>query len=187
MAMLWGYCVRFTFRAVKLLDYRAEQSQLEGSPNPFAHLVLAHLSAQETRRNPGERLAAKLASVRRLYGLGYDRDQVLRLFRFIDWVLRLPDELERRFWDELQTYEEVERMPYITSVERIGREEGFREGLLAGLELALKLKFGEADQSIVPEIRALSDVTVIQKVYARIETATTVDEVRGVYHSSGAS
>src|SRR5205814_356023 len=120
-AELWGYGVRFTFRAVKLSDYRAQLAQLETSHNPFAAIVLAHLRAQETRRDPGARLAAKLALVRRLYNLGYNREQILGIFRFIDWVMRLPDDLSRQFWVELQRLEANEQMPYITSVERIGR------------------------------------------------------------------
>ncbi len=92
-------------------------------------------------------------------------------------------------------------MPYITSVERIGREEGrkegleegrqkgrqegrhegLREGLLDGIELAMKLKFGEAGQSIVPEIRELVDLSIIRAVYTSIEDATAVDDIRRVY------
>jgi hypothetical protein len=49
---LWGYGVRFTFRSVKLLDYRARVTELEDNRNPFATIVLAHLRAQETRGNP---------------------------------------------------------------------------------------------------------------------------------------
>jgi hypothetical protein len=183
---------------VKLLDYRQDLTQLEASTNPFAIIVLAHLTAQETRRDPEARLQAKLAVVRRLYELGYNRVQILRLFRFIDWVLRLPDELEDRFWNDWQAYEVEHRMRYVTSVERIGRREGLKEGLAKGrregrqegrqeglqeglrrgLELAVKLKFGVAADSVIPEIRRLTDAAFIQTVYDRLETAATVDEVR---------
>jgi hypothetical protein len=72
-------------------------------------------------------------------------------------------------------------MPYITSVERIGREEGLREGLLEGIELALTLKFGPAGQELLPEIRELTDLTVIRAVQAAAIAARTVDEVRKIY------
>jgi hypothetical protein len=35
-------------------------------------------------------------------------------------MLRLPKELEERIWNEMQVYEEERKMPYVTSVERIG-------------------------------------------------------------------
>jgi len=157
---------------------------------------LAHLKAQETRRDPRARLRAKLAVMRRLYARGYKREHILGLFRFIDWVMRLPEDLERAFWSDWREYEEEKQMRYVTSVERIGREEGreqgreegrqegLSEGLLAGIELALKLKFGPAGQEIIPEIRRLTGLALIRAVYARIETATTIDDVRQVYQSN---
>jgi hypothetical protein len=200
-ADLWGYGVRFTFRAVKLLDYRANLTQLEENRNPFATIVLAHLRAQESRRDPNARMGMKLDVLRRLYAQGYNREQIVGLFRFVDWLMALPPELERRFRAELEAFEQEQTMPYITSVERIGREEGreeglqagreeglqvgreegMREGLLAGIELALRIKFGSAGQELVPEIRQIIDLTTIRAIHDRIEAAQTIDDVRRVY------
>jgi flagellar biosynthesis/type III secretory pathway protein FliH len=119
---------------------------------------------------------AKWIFTRRLYDLGYSREAIIDLFRFIDWLLQLPDALEDRFWAAVQQYEEQQRMSYITSVERIGmrkgleqgleqgRQEGRRESLLDGIALALELKFGAESQPIMAEIREIADLTVIQAV-----------------------
>ena len=60
-----------------------------------------------------------------------------RLFGLIDWMMRLPQELEEAFESELLAHEQEKRMPYISSVERNtlerGREEGRGEGLLEGV------------------------------------------------------
>jgi hypothetical protein len=82
--------VQFTYRVVRLLDYRANLAQLEDSRNPFATIVLAHLRDQETRQSPNVRLAAKVTVLRRLYTRSYNREQIVGLFRFIDWLLALP-------------------------------------------------------------------------------------------------
>jgi len=103
---LWGCSMRFTYPIVKLRDYQARREELEASQNPFATVVLAHLAAQDTRRNVVRRQQAKLALTRRLYERGYSRARVLSLFRFIDWVLQLPSEQERAFWQEIRAYEE---------------------------------------------------------------------------------
>jgi len=194
---LWGYGVQFTFRSIKLLDYRAHLSQLEDSRNPFATIVLAHLQAQQTRQDPRARLQAKLQMLRRLYGQGYNREQIIGLFRFIDWLLALPPALAEQFWDEVAILEQEEKMPYITSVERIGiekgleqgrqegrqegLEQGLRQGLLDGIALALKIKFGAASAEILLEIQALSSLDAIRAVYTQIETAQTLDDVRRSY------
>jgi len=59
---------------------------------------------------------------------------VLELFRFLDWVLVLPEAAEDRLWAELQQYEEQQVMRYVTSVERIGIKKGIQQGLQQGLQ-----------------------------------------------------
>jgi predicted transposase YdaD len=59
---------------------------------------------------------------------------VLNLFNFIDWILGLPKALEIEFWQELQAYEQERKVPYITSVERIGYDRGKEEGREEGRE-----------------------------------------------------
>ncbi len=68
----------------------------------------------------------------------YERQDVLELFRFIDWVLSLPKGLEERFWQELNRFEERRQMQYVTSVERIGIEKGIQKGRKEGEEILLK-------------------------------------------------
>lgn len=124
---LWGCKVSFNFPIVKLLNYQARWDELEASSNPFATVVMAHLKAQETRRNLLEREHAKFILTRRLYDLGYNREQIIRLFHCIDWLMRLPDDLDQQFWRDVQQYEEEQKMPYVSSVERIGIEKGLMQ------------------------------------------------------------
>lgn len=192
-AAWWGCGVRFWFPVVKLVDYRDRLAALAAERNPFATVVLAHLAAEATRRDPTERQRSKFAQVRRLYELGYGREEVLQLFRLIDWLIRLPEGLERAFWREVQTYEEERQMPYITSVERLGIEQGLqqgrlegeaagrRAGLLAGLMVALEVKFGAAGQVVAGELGEIADEAVLTAVGERLRTAMTVEEVRAVY------
>jgi hypothetical protein len=135
-----GTTLQFQFNAVKLLDYQTQTAQLEASDNPFAVVVLAHLQAQATRQNNQQRKQVKFALVRQLYERGYNRQQVLDLFRFIDWVLNLPESLKREFWQDLRTFEEERRMPYITSVEEIGFERGEKSLIVRQLSRRLRLK-----------------------------------------------
>ena len=76
-------------------------------------------------------------------------------------------------------------MPYITSIERLGREEGLQEGLRAGLldgiEPMLRLKFGTASGEAMLEIRQLTDLGIIRAVLEQIESSHTIEAVREVY------
>src|SRR5439155_8660187 len=108
------------FPMVKLLDYRADWASLEASRNPFATVVMAHLTAQDTRQDMQRRASTKWTLTRRLFHLGFSQEAIIDLFRFIDWLIQLPEELEASFWAAVQQYEEEHRVSYITSVERIG-------------------------------------------------------------------
>src|SRR5712691_1275020 len=135
---LWGCRVGIEFPVVKLRDYTARWDVLEASDNPFATVVMAHLQARATRRDPEGRLQWKLRLVRRLYERGYARQDVLELLRFIDWVLTLPAGLEARLQAELMQLERERQMPYITSFERMGIEKGLQQGIHQGEVTVLK-------------------------------------------------
>lgn len=182
---LFGCRVDFQFPIVKLLDYKQRQADLLASRNPFATVVMAHLAALETRNNRLERKQQKLALTRRLYEQGFERENIIDLFQFIDWMLTLPSELEKEFWQEFREYEETIRMRYVTSVERIGIEQGIeqgiKQGLIKGISLGLKLKFGESGQSLLPEIESIGDVDLLSTILEAIETVATVEQLRQVY------
>ncbi|HMV47006.1 MAG TPA: DUF4351 domain-containing protein [Blastocatellia bacterium] len=54
---------------------------------------------------------------------------MLKLFRFLDWLVWLPKELQEKYEDDLVRYEEEKRMPYVTSIELRGIEKGRVEGI----------------------------------------------------------
>lgn len=135
---VWGCRMELLFPVVKLRDYNDSWAELEASPNPFATVVMAHLETRATRGDAEARLHSKTRLVRRLYERGLSREEVLRLFRFIDWIMGLPEELKHQFLESHTRFEEELKMPYVTTVERIGIEKGFKEGLEVGTEHGLR-------------------------------------------------
>jgi len=98
--------------------------------------------------------------IRRLYESGYSRPEVVNLFRFIDWVMILPEGLKQAFWTELRTYEEERQMPYITSVEEIGFARGLEAGEERGKQqLILRLlnrRVGEVPEALQQQVERLT-------------------------------
>ena len=177
---LWGCEIGFKFPVVKLLDYKERWSELEESQNPFATVVMAHLKAQETRRNPAGRLQWKSSLVKGLYERGFRREDILELFRFIDWLMALPENLELRFSEEIMRYEEEKQMPYITSIEQIGIEKGIQQGLLQKAKEdvigILETRFAEAPQSIIAAINDINDLSILKKLLKRTITVGSLEE-----------
>jgi hypothetical protein len=173
----WGFRSLTEFPVVKLLDYAPKYEELETDPNPFAVVVLAQLKALETRRSPGERYAWKLRLVKGLYERGMDPEDVRRLFRFIDWVLELPEPLDQRLWDEIDAYQQEKIMPFIDIAERMVMV----KTLLEGIEVALDVKFGAEGLGLMPELRQIRDHEVLRKVLAKIKAADSPAELRRVW------
>jgi hypothetical protein len=83
------------------LDYAQRSSALEESTNPFAVIVAAHLTTQETRRDGMGRYEGKLKIAKSLYRRGYERKDIIELFRLIDWMVNLPKAAEDQFLREI--------------------------------------------------------------------------------------
>ena len=170
------------FPLVSLSAYRARRPELESSTNPFAVVTLAHLSAQETAGR--DRYQAKLSLIRRLYRRGFARQDILELFRFIDWVLTLPEGLEDQLWTEVQQFDEERRMRYVSSFERIaqkkGMERGMEKGIGQGQARLLRLQLQQRFGLIPPEIAARIEdgrPEQLERWALRILNAVSLDDV----------
>jgi hypothetical protein len=93
-------------------------------------------------------------SICQIHEKGYQRLDIQNLFRFIDWLMALPDALNVQFWQELARYEEERRMPYITSVERRAIQNAQR----SIIENILKVRFGDLDEQLGSTIPALLEL-----------------------------
>jgi len=100
---------------------------------------MAHLKSITTKKGRSdERLVWKIRLVKMLYERGYSKEDIMNLYRFIDWVISLPKDLKLRFNEEIIQYEKEKKMPYITTAESIGIEKGIKEGLQKGREEGLQ-------------------------------------------------
>lgn len=137
---LWGSRTGLSFPVAKLLDYADRPEELERDPNPFAWAVAAHLRTLATRGDPEGRLGWKLRLAKLLYERGYKRQDILDFYAFIDWLMALPKGLELRFHQGLKSFEEEKKMRYVTSAERIGREQGIQQGIRQGIQQGIQQK-----------------------------------------------
>ncbi len=127
-------------------------------------LARAQIEALRTRDDPEARLAAKWGLIRRLYDLGLDHDQILSIYSFIDWMVRLRPELEAELDERVVLLEKERSMPHVTSMEKrgiaIGRKQGFEEGIESGrigllLQMFVK-RFGELPSRLRKQLEALT-------------------------------
>ena len=72
--------------------------------------------------------------------------------------MSLPVELDQEFWSEFRHFEEEQKMPYLTSIERIGIQQGQAETVL----LLLKHKFSSLSEEVETQIQQLDSPQLTQ-------------------------
>ena len=176
---LWGSRAGLHFVPAKLLDWEERWDELERSKNPFALIIMAHLRAQSTRRQPETRLEWKLRLARLLYQDGQQRDDVLELFRFLDWIMALPPELERGFDQTIGQELEARKMPYVTRWEQRGRAEGLQEGRCEGLREGvcniLRTRFERIPDEVPARLESIEDPEVLNALQRETIAAETLE------------
>lgn len=171
-----GCQIVMRFPVAKLMDYSDQLDALLQDPNPFALVTAAHLLTQQTRSNQAGRYAAKWRLARLLYQRQWDRQRIIDLFAIIDWMMRLPDDLERQLWQQLEILERNKHMPYITSVERFGIEKGVQQGAAGLLLRLIERRFGPLDDSTRARV-AEADSDQLLEWSERIFDAQTLSDV----------
>jgi hypothetical protein len=161
---LGGCEVKLIFPIAKLLDYQTQLSTLTANPNPFAVLVTAHLQTLATNRQPEARQTSKWQLVRSLYERGYDREDIQKLFRLIDWMMTLPEELQHRFERQVVEYEEDRRMPILSRMELRGLERGNVQMAQENILEILEVRFGEVSASIRETIASIRDIPRLKQL-----------------------
>lgn len=171
---LWGCRSQLDFPTVKLLDYANRVEELERSDNPFAHVVLAHLKALETRKDPENRREWKFRLIRGLFERGFRREDIERLFRVVDWLMELPPPEENHFWAEMEAFQEEQRMSYVSTPERVG----IRRGILRAIEETLGARFGSEATELTSLLAEVYEADQLLAVLRVIVKAADLDEVR---------
>ncbi len=177
---VFGCRLGLHYPVAKLLDWAGSEARLEDSDNPFAMVTLAHLATRATRTDMQSRYETKKLLVRRLYRSGRKRQQVIDLVWILDWMMRLPNELEGQWRHDVQILEEEISMPYISSFERAGMERGLEQGRVLGkaqlLKRQLQRRFGDVPGWATDKIDAADESAIETWVDALFE-AETVEAV----------
>jgi len=162
-------------------------SVLEAAVNPFGPIVMAHLKALTTPKASTERFDWKLSIIKRLYEIGYGRDDIWNLYRFIDWIMVLPEELNRKLHNEIIKYEEVKKkMPHITTAEKIGMEKGIQQGVQQGrlqnareaiLE-SLEARFEVVPRSVIKRIDQIEELSLLKILHKRSVVVDSLEQFK---------
>jgi predicted transposase/invertase (TIGR01784 family) len=132
----WGFDLRMKFPLAKIIDYKHKKKlreELAKSDNPMAMVVKAQLRSYELREaDNNKKSSVKWQLIRQCYEKGYSKIEITTLFKFFDWIIRLPDDYENQLTEKIIKLEEENKMPYVTSWERIAEKRGEEIGKKRG-------------------------------------------------------
>lgn len=187
-----GCEMSLVFPVVKLRDYADQLEALLAQDNPFALVTAAHLLTQNTRRDANSRHVAKWRLTRLLYARDWDKKRIIDLYNVIDWMMRLPDEMDAQFRSDVFELCKGKAMRYINNFERAaiakglqqGMEQGMQQGVQQGLRQGcykllleqLRKRFGVLEPHVVLRL-VTADVDELSSWALNFVDASSLDEV----------
>ena len=143
----------------------------------------------ETRHTPRERFAWKWHLTMALYGRGYQKQDVIQLFQFIDWIMTLPDELKKSFTQRIIDYEEERKMKFINCVEEHYMEKGMEKGMLADaremVAEVLSTRFSPIPEKIVKAISTIEDRKVLKELVKKAVLTRSLEQFESEFKNYG--
>ncbi|MEA2061949.1 MAG: hypothetical protein U9P10_15920 [Thermodesulfobacteriota bacterium] len=161
----WGCKINFTFPMIKLNDYNESIEDLLRETNPFAIITAAHLKTKATKGDTQTRYSWRWKITTALYERGFSKQDILNIYRLIDWLMMLPEDLTKRFTEDLIRYEEEKKMPHVMSAERIGIEKGMLSEAREMVLEALDARFSkDVTEDVYKKVQALNNRILLKKL-----------------------
>jgi hypothetical protein len=168
----------FTFRVVKLIDWRDRMGDLEAGGNLFGLFLCAHLETMATRGDVPRRQEAKFRLLANLMRRDILEADLRRWYRLIDWILKLPEDANRAVWKRLEALKEPKTMSHVTFAENYGHEKGLKEGLREGLKEVLVAKFPQEGAALAEQVKDEQDVERLKSLHRQAVLAQSPDDFR---------
>ena len=97
---------------------------------------------------------------------------------FIDWIMYLPDELNKNFWQEVREYGEENLMPYVLSIERIAFKEGMQEEGQRLLIQTLNIKFEAIPVSLIDKINSINNTKTLEMLHRHAVLCNSLEDFK---------
>ncbi len=180
-----GCKISLEFPMAKLMDF-ATPEPAQRLINPFSIIVRAHRHAQASQRKPQKRFDLRMAlkaevaeqvnqiddPAERKHAIEYWEGAV----RFIERVMRLPEEIEIKFADEFNSRYGETAMEFMTFTERKGFNQGEIKAMIESLQIVLSNRFGKIPTRLKSAVAHIDDTKTLKRLLALAATCLSVDE-----------
>jgi len=141
----------YKYRTFKAIEQN--ENELLKNENPFAVVILATKYLIESKNKEDKKLKFKIKLAELLLQRNYNRDEIIEIFKFIDVLLELKNESNRKiYYQEVIKVANTKKKEIIGDFQKMAIKQGIEEGKL---EVARKLKEKGIDIKIIIETTGL--------------------------------
>ena len=119
-----------------------------------------------------------------LFGKGYKRSQVIELFRFMDYVLALPQDLEIEYETQMADFEEGSKLTYLSRFEQRAMERGIEQGIDKGIEKGIEQGVVAAARQSVVDVLETRFIRVPRRIIAGVNRIADVKKLRALVRTA---
>ena len=131
---------------------------------------------------------------------GVSNETLFRVHKFIEWIMVLPEALDKQLYYEIKQLEEPEEMSVLTIAEREGMKKGRKEGMEKGrkegiekghregiergqiiglqnaIEILMEAKFGKVEPSFRSKLVEINSSQKLKKILFELEKSVDFSE-----------
>ena len=172
----WGFECLFKFPLVKIIDYI--DYEFDKDKNPFSLLVQAFLATMETQGDDLSRYRWKREFILQMQKSGLSNENLFRIHKFIEWIMVLPEALDKQLYYEIKQLEEPKEMSVFTIAEKEGMKIGQIIGLQNAIEILMEAKFDKVEPAFRSKLVEINSSQKLKKILFELEKSVDFTEFR---------
>ena len=140
---------------------------------------MAHLKTKATNSNLSAREQWKWNLARLLYERGYNRKEIVDLYKVIDLMMALSENLQLSFEEKLANYQEERKMPLLTNIERRTIEKTRKQDIIK----LVQVRFGNMPENLVGSINQIDNTSFLEQLLVSTISVNSLEEFAQLVNS----
>jgi len=143
-------------------------------------VVMAHLRTKATNSNLSAREQWKWNLARLLYERGYNRKEIVDLYKVIDLMMALSPDLQLSFEEKLANYQEERKMPLLTNIEQRTIKQTLKQNIIK----LVQVRFGDIPENLVANINQIDDTSFLEQIFISAINVSSIEEFAQLVNSN---
>jgi hypothetical protein len=117
---------------------------------------------------------------RLLYERGYNRKEIVDLYKVIDLMMALSEDLQLSFEEKLANYQEERKMPLLTNIERRTIEKTRKQDIIK----LVQVRFGDIPENLIASINQIDKTSFLEQLLISTISISSLEEFAQIVNSN---